>query len=532
MKELLKVVAKRLFVLSFIVNTLYSLADYGESFALSHFGTSPLTLDKITKLTLCIFIADIIMLITAKIGSYIDNVNSIKTQTAIQKYYFKKLQSMTMEQISNTHTGYIHKLITNVSSYFNEVIWQFEISVIPLIIGGTSILIMVCKQSIITGIICIIISALAVIFKYKMIKSKQLYQKKTNEAESRYNATFIDFIQNIIAVRKLNISKFCNDKITENAEEYLKVTKINERKRSNANGIFTGLMDVLYLVVIISTIIMVSNGEDGLPYLLFYLSAIGKLYSNLNSLVRLIDITERYKTAKKQLDEYFKDNKKIRLLDRFENIKLKNVIFSYTKDSTKIKIPEFILNKGDKISIEGESGQGKTTTMNILAGLYPLEKGELLVDNQLKKDCRMDLVFVSQEVELFDLSIRDNLCLGKKIQEEKIMQLFDEAGLMNWYKELPNGLETMVGEKGIKLSAGQKQRLNLIRGILIDKELYFFDEPTSNLDIVSEEKMISMIKKYLNNKTYVIITHRHKITELCNRHYVFEKHMMKECITV
>ena len=211
---------------------------------------------------------------------------------------------------------------------------------------------------------------------------------------------------------------------------------------------------------------------------------------------------------------------------------MKNVIFSYTKDSTKIKIPEFILNKGDKISIEGESGQGKTTTMNILAGLYPLEKGELLVDNQLKKDCRMDLVFVSQEVELFDLSIRDNLCLGKKIPEEKIIQLLDEAGLMNWYKELPNGLETMVGEKGIKLSAGQKQRLNLIRGILIDKELYFFDEPTSNLDIVSEEKMISMIKKYLNNKTYVIITHRPKFTELCNRHYVFEKHMMKEFIKV
>lgn len=148
------------------------------------------------------------------------------------------------------------------------------------------------------------------------------------------------------------------------------------------------------------------------------------------------------------------------------------------------------------------------------------------------RDARMDLVFVSQEVELFDLSIRDNLCLGKEIAEEKIMQLLDEAGLMNWYKELPNGLETMVGEKGIKLSAGQKQRLNLIRGILIDKELYFFDEPTSNLDIVSEEKMISMIKKYLNNKTYVIITHRPKITELCNRHYIFEEHMMKEVVKV
>ena len=170
--------------------------------------------------------------------------------------------------------------------------------------------------------------------------------------------------------------------------------------------------------------------------------------------------------------------------------------------------------------------------MNILAGLYPLEKGEMLVDNQLKKDCRMELVFVSQEVELFDLSIRDNLCLGKEISEEKIMQLLEEAGLMNWYKELPNGLETKVGEKGIKLSAGQKQRLNLIRGILIDKELYFFDEPTSNLDAISEEKITNMIEKYLKNKTFVIVTHRPRLEQLCNKHYVFEEHMMKEVIKI
>lgn len=120
------------------------------------------------------------MLISGKIGSYIDNVNDQKTQTAIQKYYFRKLQSMKMEQIANIHTGYIHKLITNVSSYFAEMVWQFQMSIIPLLIGGISIFIMVCKQSIVTGIICIAISALAVILKYKMIKNKQIYQKKTN----------------------------------------------------------------------------------------------------------------------------------------------------------------------------------------------------------------------------------------------------------------------------------------------------------------------------------------------------------------
>lgn len=511
MKELIKIVAKKLFILSIIVNTVYSLADYGEAFSLSYFGTTPLTLDKIINLTISIFVLDIIMLIAGKVASYIDNVNNMKVQTAIQKYYFNKLQYMTMEQISNIHTGYIHKLITNLSFYFFEMTWQFEISVIPLSIGGISILIMVCKQSIITGIICIIISALAVFFKYKMIKNKQIYQKKTNEAESRYNATFIEFIQNIIAVRKLNIGEFCNKKINENANDYLKATKVNERKRSNTNGVFTGLMNLLYLVILISTIMMVKDGQDGLPYLLFYMAALRKLYSNLNSLVRLLDMNERFKTAKKQLDEYFKNSKDVKLIKDFNNAKLSNVVFSYSKDSTKIKIPKFVLHKGDKISIMGESGQGKTNVINILEGLYPLENGELLIDNKEIKDSRLDLVFVSQEVDLFDLSIRDNLCLGKDISDDKILELLEEAGLIGWYKELLDGLETMVGERGIKLSAGQKQRLNLIIGILINKDLYFFDEPTSNLDALSEEKITNMIEKYLKDKTYVIVTHRPKL---------------------
>ena len=532
MKEILKIIEKKIFFWSILINTMYSIADYGESFALSHFGTSPLLLDKIIKLTILLMTIEIIKLITGKIGFYIDNINDTKTHTAIEKYYFKKLQSMTMEQISNIHTGYIHKLITNASKYFCEVAWQFEISVIPLIIGGTSILIMICRQSILIGIICIIISALAVFTKYKMIKNMQKYQKKANEASSKYNAKFIDFIQNIIAVRKLNIGKFCEDKIIENSDEYLKASKVSLRKRAVSYGVFTGLMDLLYFLILIVAIMVTANGEDALPYILFFVTAFQKLYSSLNNLVKLIDFNERFKTAKRQLDEYFKNSKETKILNDFETIKMENVLFSYTVDSVNIKIPEFLLQKGDKISIMGESGQGKTTVMNILAGLYPLKKGKLLIDNKEINDGRLDLVFVSQEVDLFDLSIRDNLCLGKEISDKRILELLEEAGLTEWYKELPEGLETMVGERGIKLSAGQKQRLNLIRGILIDKDLYFFDEPTSNLDALSEEKITNMIEKYLKEKTYVIVTHRPRLKDLCNRHYLFENHMMKEVINI
>ena len=180
----------------------------------------------------------------------------------------------------------------------------------------------------------------------------------------------------------------------------------------------------------------------------------------------------------------------------------------------------------------GESGQGKSTILNILSGMYTLDSGKFIIDGEEIHNEKLDLVFVSQEVDLFDLSIRENLCLGKDIKEEEILKLFDDAGLTEWYKSLPNGLDTIVGERGLKLSAGQKQRLNIIRGILIDKDVYFFDEPTSNLDSISEQKITEMINKYLQDKTYIIVTHRPGLKNLCNKHYVFENHMIKEVTTV
>ena len=532
MKELLKIISIRLYIYSIIISSIYAIASYGETFALAYFGTTPLIIDKIINLTICIIIIHIIMTISGKLEGYISNVNQVRIQTAIQKYYFNKLKNTTIGQIQNTHTGYIYKLISNVSLYFFEIILNFQISVIPLIIGGISILLMICKQSFITGIICIVISTLAVFIKYKMIKKRQKYQQKVNDSESRYSATLIDFIQNIIAVKRLNIQKFCENKIETYSEKYLDDTKTNERKRAMTNFIFTLLMDSLYIIVFFSTIIMVIDGKDGLPYLLFYMSALKKLYFNLNNLVKFIDVVEKFKTTKTQLDKYFKNIKDIKFIKDCENIELINVEFYYENSLTSIKIPNFILNKGDKISIMGESGQGKTTSINILSGLYPLKTGILRVNGNVEKDIKIDLVYISQEIEFFDLSIKDNLCLGKDIKENKIFELLEDAGLMEWYKKLPLGLETVIGEKGIKLSFGQKQRLNIIRGILMDKDIYFLDEPTSNLDNISEEKIIKMIKKYLNTKTYIIVTHRPKIKQLCNKHYIFKDHVMKELINV
>ena len=531
MKELLKLVNKKLFWGMLLFGIIYSLAETGQSLGIAHFATSPLTENKILYLIICYFTFDIIRWSSNWGSSYAMSLFDMKSKTTIQKYYLGKIEQMKAKNLTLVHTGFLQNLVEEATYEFLNVVW-FLGSLISVVIGLIAFLTMACKQSVWTGVVCIILFILSVWCKYKMMQANKKYDKITREKRSTVQSTFFDFVQNVITIKKLNIRNYCLDKMDRQNEEYIKIGRKFEIKRANMNIAFHLLTSLVYVVVLVSTYIMAKNGGDALPYLLFYLTLIGNVYGDLNGVVYLIDRFIRFNTAKKQLDEKLGELENLKLIRDFKRIELRNVTFKYNNSSLPILIPDFVIKKGDKIVITGESGQGKTTAMNILAGLYEGENGELLIDGKEYKNSKLDLAFVSQEVELFDVSVRENLCLGKEIPEGKILELLDDAGLTEWYNNLENGLDTLVGEKGVKLSAGQKQRLNLIRGILIDKDLYFFDEPTSNLDSVSEEKITNMIEKYLKDKTYVIVTHRPKLKDLCNKHYVFENHIMKETINV
>ena len=530
MKELFKITNKKLIITTYLISGIYFMCEYGCSFALAYFSTAPLTTEKIICLAITLGILYVLMLGSNWISSFIDCTMYPKLEIDIQKYYFNKIQDITAKKSTELHTGYLYNLISDVSELWVDFLSNIQNTILPLGMGIISFLIMAYRQSLFVGLIILIVSSIAVLIKYKMTKNRQKYDKKSREEYSKYTGTLIDFVQNLNTIKKLDLKKFCNDKIDEKVAIYNKSKKVNEIKRANQNIVFHVFMRTLYIILILSTVSIANKNIDALPYLLFYMTLFETMYSRVSSMARVLDSNTQFHTAIKQLEDYMDDKININVIRNWDSVILKDIIFSYGENTQKIYIPEFILNKGDKISIIGESGQGKTTAMNIIAGLYPIKQGELMVDGKRQTNKKLDLVFVSQEVELFDLSIRDNLCLGQNIPEKKIFEMFEDAGLTEWYKELPQGLETVVGEKGVKLSAGQKQRLNLIRGILIDKELYFFDEPTSNLDSLSEEKIIHMIEKYLKDKTYVIVTHRPRLKELCNRHYSMENHFMKEVI--
>ena len=165
----------------------------------------------------------------------------------------------------------------------------------------------------------------------------------------------------------------------------------------------------------------------------------------------------------------------------------------------------------------------KTTLLNVLS--QEIETDNVKINNiQTKK--RLDCVFIAQDTEVLDLSDRDNLKLGKDIPDEILLSYLDRVGLKGWIDSQENGLDTIFGERGCYVSTGQRQRLNLIRGLLMtysDKEIFLLDEPTSNVDEETELKMVELINEVLADKTVIIVTHRPRIKDICNKHYEFIK---------
>ena len=211
----------------------------------------------------------------------------------------------------------------------------------------------------------------------------------------------------------------------------------------------------------------------------------------------------------------------------FNKIELSNVVIEYPRSNLKIQIDNLNINKGEKISIMGASGQGKTSLINLIVGNITTYKGIAKIDNESIEEIKLDIGLVSQEIELFNMSIKENLCLDKKISEEELKKYLIELEL-NELLTFEDGINTLVGEKGLKLSTGQKRRINILRSYLMGKDIYILDEPTSNLDKHTEDIVVNFILKYFKDKTLIIVTHNEKINKVCNKFYKFNNHILKQ----
>ena len=196
------------------------------------------------------------------------------------------------------------------------------------------------------------------------------------------------------------------------------------------------------------------------------------------------------------------------------DVRFENVFFAYEKDRPILKGVNFHLEHGNSIAIVGPSGSGKSTMINLIPRLYDVVSGAVLFDGTDVR--KLDLHFlrssigvVTQDTYLFNGTIRENLLYAKPdANEEELRDACRKANILDFIEDQPEGFDAMVGNRGLKLSGGEKQRLSIARVLLKDPALIIFDEATSALDSISEKKIQDAIDPLVESRTSILIAHR------------------------
>ena len=284
------------------------------------------------------------------------------------------------------------------------------------------------------------------------------------------------------------------------------------------------LMLVLYLVVgtiaLVIKLLAPGNFMDLIPafgtfaFALFRLfPVIGNISNMTMQVIGVLPNVEIMNTMKDELSADVPDaGKDFSTLN--SNIQFENVSFGYKERSRSLEDITFTINKGEMTAIVGRSGIGKTTIVNLILGLYQPDKGEVTVDGvnlgEYKLSTWLEKVgFVDQDTFIINDTVKNNITFRtNEYSEEQIIKAAQFADAHDFITELPDGYNTLVGDKGLKLSAGQRQRIAVARAVIREPELFIFDEATNALDNISEAAVQRAIEQISENRTVIVIAHR------------------------
>ncbi len=438
--------------------------------------------------------------------------------------YYKKLTKIPVETLSKYQTGYLENIIVKISELVKTIL-RTEYIGITLAFGFYFYTVF--QQSKMLFVVSLVLSILCVILSVYILKRSNQHVDQLYDQEYQYSSSYQDFISNIRTVKALNDNQYFEHIISEEGktcekkqQKYVKCYSLEEMSRNI-------LIVLPFALAIIKAVIDLSHGIDTLGIITFYISnylEMGWIFDHLSgTIVSCFEL----KVLRKKCVELFSELDDRKVLNEFNKIELNHINLKYKESTFDIIVDHMEINPKDKVSITGKSGQGKTSIINLILGNISTYQGQVKIDDYDLKEARLDIGVVSQEIELFNMTIKDNLCLDKKISDEEIVNYLKELEL-DEIMMFEDGIYTVVGEKGLKLSTGQKRRINILRSYLMNKDIYILDEPTSNLDKHTEEIVVNFILKYFKDKTLIIATHNEKINEICTKFYTFKNHKLIE----
>ncbi len=215
------------------------------------------------------------------------------------------------------------------------------------------------------------------------------------------------------------------------------------------------------------------------------------------------------------------------------NIEFKNVSYGYNDEKEIIKNLSLKIKANSSVALVGESGSGKSTIIKLIMGLIKYSKGNILVDDYELSSLNLNsfydnVTYVSQEAPIFDGTLRENLVFDKEIEDDEIYKVLKLVCLDTFVERLENGLETELGEKGIRMSGGERQRVALARLFFDNSKIIILDEATSAMDNITEKMVMENVINLLKNKTLIVIAHRLETIKDVNTIFVLKDGLIIE----
>jgi ABC-type bacteriocin/lantibiotic exporter with double-glycine peptidase domain len=455
----------------------------------------------------------------------------------IRLKYFRQLAYAPLQRLRLKHSGYMQSLVNKISDSLVEVTFSIFWHLAPGVFVALLFLGYIAQQSVVLAAVNLVLMVVFVVVSVFSARRMVPLIAEKNRGRASLLGGYADFMANISTISQLAVQPFANK--TLGSRGRTNDAQIDALQQFHARRWFAlhSLFGVAYMATICYLIWQIQNGTAGVGLLILFVAAYGTVRNLIESFSENIKLFMEIGAYIGELDgvvDLSASSQNVSQTSKpWARIQLKDIAFKYAGSSNTIHIPEFTVRAGEKVCVEGKSGQGKSTLLAMVTNSMNLENGERSID--AKPYATLPPAYISsqsamitQEAELFHLSVRDNLCLGTAVEDTVLVGLLEELELKEWFDGLEAGLDSVVGEKGVTLSAGQRQRLNILRGVLLDRSLYVLDEPTSHLDDHTERVVVAFLQKYLKDKAVVVVTHRPAIRALCSRFYEMKGYTLHE----